>query len=263
MEAPVVNVLKCGVVASLVAYSTNNLYSSIDQEQPPKYDYSSDNKLRLFNASKNTLVCSSKYNERLRPLVDSGLVSDRVVAYESPRLNIGHGTALGSRLVAEVKDQYVIVRFREGFYDKDSEAAGFILKHEVGHVEHDDLFYRTVGQEVVALPVALLAASKFSTISTVAAYGFFRLAFAISYSNWCEVRADDFAMELSSKEELQGGLRHFTSMLERNRKAVDREDVPSWMKKFVSPEGEFYLDILHPSLSSRVEKVKKAIEGRA
>jgi hypothetical protein len=63
------------------------------------------------------------------------------------------------------------------------------------------------------------------------------------FSIWREGRADDFAIENSSNEELLGGRRFLMAI----------NYLENWRYK---------LDYLHPSITSRIQKIEKALERK-
>ena len=76
---------------------------------------------------------------------------------------------------------------------------------------------------------------------------------------WQEAKADDFAIENSSDAELKGGRRAFIASQEAN---IEERNTTLWKSFIISGSGERSLDILHPSLTSRIQKIEGALQAR-
>ena len=131
-----------------------------------------------------------------------------------------------------------------GLFDLDKDAYGFILKHEAGHIIANDL---------ITMPMAgiisIIAGTYFSNKNRcgfLAHYLFLNIISLLSMaavSQWREAKADDFAIKHSTHQELIGGARFF-------------EGIKSMT------EGGLNIDFLHPSLSSRIQKIRNELVRR-
>lgn len=119
----------------------------------------------------------------------------------------------------------------------DEQAAGFILKHELGHIKYRDYMMA----ELVPLICSLITSiCTLSTIHPIPATGVTYLSAALSriaYSRFYETRADDFACQYSTAEELEGGKRFLLSA---------RHRLP-------------HQDLDHPTITNRLEKVERSL----
>ena len=78
------------------------------------------------------------------------------------------------------------------------------------------------------------------------------------FSQWREAKADDFAIENSSDEELKGGRRHLMALQETN---IEKRNT-FWKRIAISASGNNRLGISHPSLTSRIQKIENTLLAR-
>lgn len=185
------------------------------------------------------------------------------------------------------------------FYQKDREAACFITKHELSHIKHNDVIIlnRILAASLFAFAIAdaIYAArnptdkspktSLLAKIGNVTKRVFCRFAGnlikgslikvpQIFYSLYVEGRADNFAIQHSSIEEIKGGRRFFKAL---QNALMKRHNTPSThfsyqgfnpLEKIIqenfgqiiySASGENRMDFLHPSLQSRIQKAERAL----
>ncbi len=195
----------------------------------------------------------SQIKGAMQPFLDQAGIRKDLIFFEDP--NEGLASALGTNMF---KNGNAVVRVAPGFYENDKDACSWIIKHEISHIKHNDNF------TMHFVPfVCQLAASIFGmySLSFFPALG---LAFAVGiasfvlFSRWREAKADDFAIENSSDEELLGGRRTFMILQEMNIAARNT----FWQRIAISASGENRMDILHPSLASRIQKIERTLRTR-
>lgn len=131
-----------------------------------------------------------------------------------------------------------------GLFEFDPDAYGFCLKHEAGHVIANDMITIPMGSFIASVASKYFCHKKklgfFSKTVFDTLVKFLCLA---ALSQWRESKADDFAIRHSTDRELIGGIRFFQAI-----------------KKIT--EGHLNIDFLHPSLSSRIEKIRNELRKR-
>src|SRR3989338_231014 len=171
----------------------------------------------------------SHIKSAMQPFLDKAGVRKDLIFVETP--NLGICGALGTNMLSN-GDAAVMVA--PGFYEADKDACSLIMKHEISHIKHNDLF------TIQCVPcVCQLAASIFGmcSLSFLPALG---LAFTVGivsqalFSQWREAKADDFAIENSSDEELKGGRRFMMAMQETS---IEERNT-FWKRIAISASGE-------------------------
>jgi hypothetical protein len=189
----------------------------------------------------------------MQPFLDKlGLRKD-LVFVETPTL--GFCRAVGTNRFRQ-GDAAVLVA--PGFYEVDKDACSWAMKHEISHIKHNDDFTKH------CVPcICQLAASIFGMcfLSFLPALGLaFTVGFVsgISFSQWREAKADDFAIANSSDEELKGGRRLLMAL----QKARIEQRTTFWKQAIISAKGDMRSNLLHPSITSRIHKIEKALHAR-
>ena len=152
-----------------------------------------------------------------------------------------------------------VVMIAPGLYEADKEACCWAVKHEICHIKHNDSF------SMHCVPaICILAASIFGmcflpffsacTLSSVVS----TVSYSI-FSQWREAKADNFAIEHSSPEELKGGRRFLMALQRRN---IEDRSTSIWRRIVFSASGESRFDFLHPSLTSRLQKIERALHDQ-
>lgn len=186
----------------------------------------------------------------MQPFLDKSGIRKDLMFIEA--VNLGFCSASGTNIFTK-GDAAVILA--PGFYEADQDACRWVMKHEISHIKHNDLF------TIQSVPcVCQLAASIFgmSSLSFFPALG---LAYTVGmvsqslFSQWREAKADDFAIENSSIEELKGGRRFLMAVQETNIK----ERNTFWKRVANSPSGNQRFDVFHPSITSRIQKIERAL----
>ncbi len=143
-------------------------------------------------------------------------------------------------------------------YEADASATSWIAKHEIAHIKHNDLF------TMHAIPlICHLAASIFGmmSLSFWPAIGTTFLASIVANAvifQWREAKADDFAIQNSDDNELKGARRFFIALQETYREQRDT----ILQQIAVAANGDHRLDILHPPISSRLQKIETVLTER-
>ncbi len=144
-----------------------------------------------------------------------------------------------------------------GLLDADQQAFKWVLRHELAHIKNSD----ALKIPVVAAAGSLIALSL--PITSGLSLALLSLLGASTCSQLCahqgECRADKLANKSASIDELKGGIRFLKAL--RNFNLVCRKNVPG-MDVVIDPQGESRLDLSHPSLQSRIDKITQEIESR-
>lgn len=151
-----------------------------------------------------------------------------------------------------------VIILAPGFYEADKDACNWVMNHDISYIKSDDAF------KIQCIPyICQLSSSIFGMcfLSFLPALG---LAFTVGmiskalFSQWQEAKTDDFAIENSSDEDLKGGRRFFMAMQEVNIE----ERKTFWQEVAISAHGDNRLNILHPSITSRIQKIERAMLNR-
>jgi hypothetical protein len=189
----------------------------------------------------------------MQPFLDKSGIRKDVIFIETITLKIL--CAVGTNMFRRGD---AVVYVSAGLYELDENLSRWAIKHEIGHIKHNDLF------TMYCVPcVCQLAASIFGTrsLSFLPALG---LAFTVGiasrilFSQWREAKTDDFAIENSSDEELTGGIRFLTMTREIN--LAMRNTFKN--RVVISASGDMRFDFLHPSTISRIQKIKRTLHAR-
>ena len=199
------------------------------------------------------ILSKSPIKTAMQPFLDRTGMRKDLMFIEST--NIGFCASAGTSMFKKA-DAAVLVAPR--FYDVDKDACTWVVKHEIGHIKHNDNFIIPVVAgicQLVASIFGMCALPFFPALGLAWTVGM--VAYGL-FSRWREARADDFAIENSSDEELKGGRRFLMAMQKLNY-----DDRKTWWKRVEnSASGDQRIDILHPSLTSRIQKIEKALRAR-
>lgn len=151
-----------------------------------------------------------------------------------------------------------VVALEPGIYDLDRDASTFALKHEFGHIKHNDSIIGRLISGVAQLAAAVYTIAKMKFFPGLIITYLVHKIVLVARKRWQEIRADNFAIQHSSDEELLGGRRFFKALQQYNLSLrVSDED-----KLWFSSTGEYRWDINHPSLQSRIEKIERVLRER-
>lgn len=187
----------------------------------------------------------------MQPFLDKERIRKDLIIEEVP--NLGFCSALGTNMFIK-SDAAIVVS--PGFYAADKEACSWLMKHEINHIKCNDAF---IGPLVPA--ICSTAAAVFGTYSMSLLPATF-LTISVGwvaeflFSQWREGKADDFAIANSCGEELKGGRRWLMSIQE----TVLKERKTFWKKILISASGDVRSDLLHPSTTSRIQKIERALQ---
>ncbi len=142
-----------------------------------------------------------------------------------------------------------------GFYEADRDACSWVMKHEISHIRHNDLFTKHLEPCICQLAASIFGMCALSVVPAVALAFTVGIVSFVLFSRWREGKADDFAIENSSIEELKGGKRFLTAIQETS---IEERNT-FWKRVRISSSGNDRLDILHPSLTSRIQKIERTL----
>ncbi len=171
------------------------------------------------------------------------------------QLSIGLAEAFGTNFF---KSGDAVIHTAPHLHEIDPQASSFLLKHEISHIKDNDHVQACAVALVPTLAAWVLTSSYDESLSAdiTATAGAVSL-FICKYLQ--EAKADDFAIENSSIDELKGGRRIFKAMQQLYLEARQKKQ---WKKLLISPEGENLLDIRHPSLASRIKKIEHMLQTK-
>lgn len=204
-------------------------------------------------AAKLKAIPGHQIKEKMQAFLKSVNVREDVLFYETP--NIGICTARGTNSFTQGVAEIDIT---PRFYETDPEACRFSIKHEISHIKHNDMLTMPGVAAVCQCVASVFGLIYLAFVPAVALTYAVSLISSSLHSTWRETKADDFAIENSSDEELKGGRRVLMAMQKANLQMRQT----FWTRLVCSDSGEMRLDIIHPSLTSRIQKIEKALEAR-
>jgi hypothetical protein len=217
-------------------------------EQKQVYKGSEDYKLVL------KILPGSNVKKELKPWLKKVNVRKDIIITELPNSSIF--TTIGTNFFT--KGDAAILTCPE-LYKVDKDVFFSSLKHEVGHVKNNDCFISSLVQVIFSTIAVIYVRDKMSSIfATIFGIGAGTLAGTL-FCRYCEGKADDFGIAESSDEELKGGRRFLLSVKRFN---LEVRDKLWWGKLLCTNAGDDWLDLDHPSMSSRIKKFKLALKQR-
>ncbi len=144
------------------------------------------------------------------------------------------------------------------FHKTDEKACQFLTKHEIGHIKNNDCFTIPLVTCICSAAAAIFGAFTLPWVASTFLAGVVSAVALTLFTLWREGKADDFAIENSTNEELLGGRRMFIASKQANLS----ERTTFWKKIAFTSDGEDRFDIMHPSLNSRVKKIEKELAKR-
>ncbi len=192
-------------------------------------------------------------SERFQSFLDKNEIrKDLILAQEDLGLNVYMtGTNFFTRGIASI----TVPPF---FKSVDEEACSFIFKHEVSHLKNNDAFTTSLVAAICSLASAIICTRRTSPILAFLVTLAVGALASILFTLYRENKADDFAIAHSSNEELKGGRRYFLSHQQR----LLGQRTSLFTRLVYSSKGDFRLDLWHPSFTSRLKKVTRALEAR-
>lgn len=141
-----------------------------------------------------------------------------------------------------------------------------ILAHEIAHIAHNDRFSGLVCQLGVYTISAIATAILLPGIVSAGLIGGLASALIgtavsaialIIFSRWQEKRADIEGFDACSPEGKMGAITFFRTMQQKQLKFRNESNLSVvaqlWRKFLITAEGNCRLDILHPSLTTRID----------
>jgi Peptidase family M48 len=175
--------------------------------------------------------------KKIEPVLQNENIREDLIVIERPHqgLSCAQGTNMFSN-----GDAVIVVE--PGFYDMDPEACLWAMKHEISHIKNNDAFTIPFIGAVCSSAAAIFGSLKMkwlpATILTISV----GVTVTKLFTRYREGKADDFAIENCSSDELLGGRRCLKAFQELS-----------------SPNG---ICIDHPSVLSRIQKIEQALEDR-
>ena len=207
----------------------------------------------------------SRYNEILKslpgnhikdamqPFLDKVGIRKDLIFVEYP--NMGFCSAKGTNMFRK-NDAAVIIA--PDFYEASNDACSWMMKHEISHIKHNDTFTMSCVPGICQFAASIFGMCFLSFLSTLGVVYTVGLVSQSVFSKWREAKADDFAIENSSDEELKGGRRLLMAMQETSLE----ERNTFWKRIAISSNGDNRLDFMHPSNSNRIQKIEKVLRER-
>jgi len=243
-------------------YYTSRCYSSLFFDPPMEKETDDDYKISQSKIIENSnhryhFLLEAKLRKDIKNEIkefmhQQGIRKDLIfIELPPPYLAAATGTNISPYGTAAVF-------LRTKFYETDKDACNFAIKHEISHIKHNDAFTMSFVPLVCQLAAAIFGLYYLSfsyAVRLAVTAGFISNSL---FSVWREEKADDFAIENSSNEELKGARRLFIAMQEIHIKLSD-----TFLGSIlITPDGENRLDFEHPSLKSRIQKIEKALASR-
>jgi len=144
------------------------------------------------------------------------------------------------------------------FHATDKEGFYWSMKHEISHIKHNDCFTIPLISAICGTAAAVFGVSCMSTLPATFLTVSTGIVVQTLFTRWRESKADDFAIANSSDEELKGGRRVLIAFQKVNLE--DRKTF--WGKIQHSAHGNTRYDIMHPSFTSRIQKIEAALQTR-
>lgn len=140
---------------------------------------------------------------------------------------------------------------------KDPDCANFYIKHELGHVKNRDSYLRNLVSLIVSVATGLIFTYLSSIFITCALPCILTNLTRFFLANLQERRADDFAIENSTNNELIAGAHHSKVLDAYYDKIISELNIFDSLKSFF----EKLLDV-HPNNYSRMKKIITEYERR-
>jgi len=171
------------------------------------------------------------------------------------QLTSGCGLALGTNIWSKSD---AVIMLTPHLHEMSKDPCMWLLKHEISHIKHNDnlITYCVSGAcQLAASIYGMCSLSFFPALGLAYSVGILSKTL---FRYWSEMRADNFAIVHSSDNELSGGKR----LLKAMQKTIKIQRTSFWKRCLYSSSGENRVDIFHPSLTSRIQKIEKALHTR-
>jgi hypothetical protein len=195
-------------------------------------------------------VPGKQVKQQIQPFLEKNEIRTDLIVIETP--NLGLCAAQGTNLF---KKGDALVMLAPGFYEKDKNACLWVMKHELSHLKNNDAFTMPLIGSISSAAAAVFGTLTLPWFSAALLTVTVGITVFSLFSQWREGRADSFAIENSSGDELLGGRRFLIAAQQMNL----QERQTFWQKIAISSNGNNRFDILHPSLTSRIKKIEEAL----
>ncbi len=158
-----------------------------------------------------------------------------------------------------------------GLFDLDTDVYGFAVKHELGHIKNNDMFACPLIKSICGVAVVVFSLYlRFSFIPTFIGSPIVTDIIMNNFFQYVEGKADDFALETCSNQELEGGRRFLKSaqnIISINKNSFESKTFFSRLEEIVhrfryGSHGEDRLNFSHPTNASRLQKIEKRLIER-
>jgi hypothetical protein len=198
---------------------------------------------------------NEKIKEDLQPFLEKVKIRNDLVFFEN---SLPRNFSAGAYGTNGFTKGIAAIQLAKNFYTIDQNVCNWVLKHELGHIKHNDEFTQFFVKGISEIATAVFGMYYCSFLSAIALTYIVGITSKTLFSRWMESRADDFAIKHSSNEELLGGRRF---LLFHQKKHVDMRT--SFRKRIqISSSGNLRSDIDHPSVISRIQKIEKELATR-
>lgn len=135
-----------------------------------------------------------------------------------------------------------------GFHETDEQAFQFVFKHEICHLKNNDELGIAIAQTLSFISSIALFRLGFGCTPMSTVFGTLCLNVIATriFRHYLEKRADDFAIQHSTIEELKGGIRLLSAF---------QNESQEYLKHFL-------VNFFHPSPSSRMNNLEKSLANR-
>jgi Zn-dependent protease with chaperone function len=196
----------------------------------------------------------AQISAKLKPFLDQvGIRKDLKI---KEKINFGFAEAIGTNYFTSGD---AVIHTAPNLHQIDPNASSFVIKHEISHLKNNDQFTANAFALVSTLAALALTHSYENESRAADIVAFAGAIPLVSYRYYAEGKADDFAIANSSIDELKGGRRIFKAMQQLYLES--RQKAP-WRKLLISSQGENQLDVIHPSLSSRIQKIEAKLKEK-
>lgn len=174
--------------------------------------------------------------------------------------SVGFARARGSNICGSFA--FIQVCKLSELYETDREALNFVIKHEIAHIKNCDNISIKLVELVSAVSTAFFLSfvHRSGVFVTMLASGVVAAVTGSIFELFREIKADDFAINKSSDEELLGGRRFFKTFAQIQRTLTD-----NFAKRLIfSAEGNtrFLFDSRHPPNTWRIKKIERELSRR-
>jgi len=173
------------------------------------------------------------------------------------------GTVLFPGAAGIVYNPALLAQFSEAEWE-------FFLAHELCHIRSNDQLLFGLCASAIAIVTTVAISILFPSFALLTAFSIKTTTFGIGLiakviiSRWREICADKQAFAVCSPEAQNGAISAFEKWRNAHIEARNDETVPYivqiWRKLTTSSEGNYRLDLLHPSFTTRISYLSELRE---